>query len=91
MYAEKIRVPTPGVIAYRSLELLFSTHTFHFNCFYEDLIAYFTQIRCLSRGLCNLGGIFLFVFTFNPTAETGRCTYLRIVYREFLKGGKFRL
>ena len=35
---------TSHVIAYRSLELLFSTHTFHFNCV-------FTQIRCLSRVL----------------------------------------
>ena len=28
------------VIAYRSLELLFGTHTFHFNCFLRILIAY---------------------------------------------------
>ena len=31
---------TLHVIAYRSLELLFSTHTFHFNCFLRILIAY---------------------------------------------------
>ena len=42
---------TSHVIAYRSLELLFSTHTFHFNCFFEDFNCVFTQIRCLSRVL----------------------------------------
>ena len=42
---------TSHVIAYRLLELLFSTHTFHFNCFFEDLNCVFTQIRCLSRVL----------------------------------------
>ena len=42
---------TSHVIAYRSLELLFSTHTFHFNCFFEDLNCVFTQICCLSRVL----------------------------------------
>ena len=31
---------TSHVIAYRSLELLFGTHTFHFNCFLRILIAY---------------------------------------------------
>ena len=40
-----------ALIAYRSLELLFVTHTFHFNCFFEDLNCVFTQIRCLSRVL----------------------------------------
>ena len=39
------------VIAYRSLELLFGTHTFHFNCFFDDFNCLFTQIRCLSRVL----------------------------------------
>ena len=39
------------VIAYRLLELLFGTHTFHFNCFFEDFNCVFTQIRCLSRVL----------------------------------------
>ena len=39
------------VIAYRSLELLFGTHTFHFNCFFEDFNCVFTQICCLSRVL----------------------------------------
>ena len=39
------------VIAYQSLELLFGTHTFHFNCFFEDFNCVFTQIRCLSRVL----------------------------------------
>ena len=35
----------------RSLELLFGTHTFHFNCFFDDFNCVFTQIRCLSRVL----------------------------------------
>ena len=39
------------VIAYWSLELLFGTHTFHFNCFFDDFNCVFTQIRCLSRVL----------------------------------------
>ena len=39
------------VIAYQSLELLFGTHTFHFNCFFDDFNCIFTQIRCLSRVL----------------------------------------
>ena len=42
---------TSHVIAYRSLELLFGTHTFHFNCFFDDFYCVFTQIRCLSRVL----------------------------------------
>ena len=42
---------TSHVIAYRSLELLFCTHTFHFNCFFDDFSCVFTQIRCLSRVL----------------------------------------
>ena len=42
---------TSHVIAYLSLELLFGTHTFHFNCFFEDFNCVFTQIRCLSRVL----------------------------------------
>ena len=42
---------TSHVIAYRSLELLFGTHTFRFNCFFEDFNCIFTQIRCLSRVL----------------------------------------
>ena len=42
---------TSHVIAYRSLELLFGTHAFNFNCFIEDLNCVFTQIRCLSRVL----------------------------------------
>ena len=42
---------TSHVIAYRSLELLFGTHTFHFNCFFEDFNCVFTQIPCLSRVL----------------------------------------
>ena len=42
---------TSHVIAYRLLELLFGTHTFHFNCFFDDFNCAFTQIRCLSRVL----------------------------------------
>ena len=42
---------TSHVIAYRSLELLFPTHTFHFNCFFDYFNCVFTQIRCLSRVL----------------------------------------
>ena len=42
---------TLHVIAYRSLELLFRTHTFHFNCFFDYFNCVFTQIRCLSRVL----------------------------------------
>ena len=42
---------TSHVIAYRSLELLFGTHTFLFNCFCEGFNCVFTQIRCLSRVL----------------------------------------
>ena len=42
---------TSHVIAYRSLELLFDTHTFNFNCFFYDFNCLFTQIRCLSRVL----------------------------------------
>ena len=40
---------TSHVIAYRSTDLLFGTHTFNFNCFFEDFNCVFTQIRCLSR------------------------------------------
>ena len=40
---------TSHVIAYRSKELLFGTHTFNFNCFFDDFNCVFTQIRCLSR------------------------------------------
>ena len=53
---------TSHVIAYRSLELLFGTHTFHFNCFFEDFNCVVTQIRCLSRVLCTTKArIFLLV------------------------------
>ena len=69
-----------------SLELLFGTHTFHFNCFFEDFNCVFTQIRCLSRVLksCDLPVkpinssvlnaqmlIPLFIDT-NPTAESSK-------------------
>ena len=42
---------TSNVIAYRSLELLFGTYTFHFNCFFDDFNCVLTQIPCLSRVL----------------------------------------
>ena len=54
---------TSHVIAYRSLELLFGTHTFHFNCFFDDFYCVFTQIRCLSRVLGSGEEDFLRVFT----------------------------
>ena len=44
---------TSHVIAYRSLELLFGTYTFQFNCFFEDFNCVVTQIGCLSRVLIN--------------------------------------
>ena len=40
---------TSHVIAYRSTELLFGTHTFNFKCFFEDFNCLFMQIRSLSR------------------------------------------
>ena len=40
---------TSHVIAYRLAELLFGTHTFNFNCYFDDFNCVFTQIRCLSR------------------------------------------
>ena len=40
---------TSHLIAYRLTELLFGTHTFNFNCFFDDFNYVFTQIRCLSR------------------------------------------
>ena len=43
---------TSHVIAYWSLGLLFGTHTFHFNCFFDDFNRVFTQIHCLCRVLC---------------------------------------
>ena len=46
---------TSHVFTYWSSELLFGTHTFHFNCFFEDFNCVFTQIRCLSRMLENRG------------------------------------
>ena len=40
---------TSHVIVYQSTELLFGTHMFNFNCFFDDFNCIFTQIRCLSR------------------------------------------
>ena len=52
---------TSHVIAYRSLELLFGMHTFHFNCFFDDLNCVFTQIHCLTRVLlAYLGPAYVF-------------------------------
>ena len=45
---------TLHVIAYRSSELLYGTHTFNFNCFFDDFNCVFTQIRCLSRLLVSV-------------------------------------
>ena len=45
---------TSHVIAYRSTELLYGTHTVNFNCFFGDFDCVFTQIRCLSRLLSNV-------------------------------------
>ena len=52
---------TSHVIAYRSLELLFGTHTFNFNCFFDDSNCVFTQIRCLSRVLLDKASCFMLV------------------------------
>ena len=37
---------TSHEIAYRSLELLFGTYTFHFNCFFGDLCKYAAYLGC---------------------------------------------
>ena len=52
---------TSHVIAYRSLELLFGTHTFHFNCFLRILIAYSRKYAAY-LGCCP-AIIFLWCFT----------------------------
>ena len=46
------------VIAYRSTELLFGTHTFTFSCFFDGFNCVFTQISCLSRLLAYLKNTF---------------------------------
>ena len=51
---------TSHVIAYRSTELLFGTHTFNFNCFFDDFNCVFTQICCLSRLLPTVNQCHLF-------------------------------
>ena len=74
---------TSHVIAYRSLELLFGTHTFHFNCLFEDFNCVFTRICCLSRVLSNgLGGD-----TFTRNMTDGRQTDFdtKLIYPFFLK------
>ena len=50
---------TSHVIAYRSTELLFGTHTFNYNCFFDYFNCVFTQIRCLSRLLFQLSAFAL--------------------------------
>ena len=65
---------TSHVIAYRLLELLFGTHTFYFNCFFEEFNCVLTQIRCLSRVLffirCNISP------TENGGAENAKINFL---------------
>ena len=39
---------TSQVIAYQLLELLFGTHTFHFDCFFEDFNCVLTPIQGFS-------------------------------------------
>ena len=38
---------TSHVIAYRSSELLYGTHKFNFNCFFDDINCVFTHILIL--------------------------------------------
>ena len=52
-------------IAYQSLELLFGTHTFNSNCFFEDLNCVFTQKCCLSRVLMSGVKFYINVFLRN--------------------------
>ena len=42
------------------VRIAFGTHTFHFNCFFDDLNCIFTQIRCLSRVLPQLMGVYYY-------------------------------
>ena len=61
---------TSHVIAYRLTELLFGTHTFNFNCFFDDFNCVFTQIRCLSRLLIIISILYQFFFAFpNSTSQ----------------------
>ena len=46
---------TSHVIAYQSLELLYRTHTFHFNCFFEDFDCVFMKYAAY-LGCCKLFG-----------------------------------
>ena len=51
------------MLASKKTELLFGTHTFNFNCIFDDFKCVFTQIHCLSRLLGqNCGGQVAFVF-----------------------------
>ena len=60
---------TSHVIAYRSLELLFGTHTFHFNCFLRILIAYFGKyaayLGCCISLTCILRKVLEHIFASN--------------------------
>ena len=77
---------TLHVIAYRSLELLFGTHTFHFNCFFEDFNCVFTQIRCLSRVLVRFDKTsYLFIKT-RMTGKTAEIPERPMNNRETLIG-----
>ena len=70
---------TSHVIAYRSLELLFGTHTFHFNCFFEDSNCVFTQIRCLSRVLlyCVVYTHQFMTFPITTSTEKSHCQCMK--------------
>ena len=69
---------TSHVIAYRSLELLFGTHTFHFNCFFDDFNCVFTQILCLSRVLVG-GFVNQLIKKFWPNPEWFSSPSLRLM------------
>ena len=61
---------TSHVIAYRSFELLFGTHTFHFNCFFAYFNCVFSQIRCLSSGWYKAGNIITYINASGSTSSS---------------------
>ena len=71
---------TLHVIAYRSTELLFGTHSFNFNCFFDDFNCIFTQIRCLSRLLHNWSKCMLLAVTVSVKQYYGRFMAMRNVH-----------
>ena len=73
------------VIAYRSLELLFGTHTFHFYCFFEDFNCVFTQIRCLSRVLFTCINEFIKLVAKKTTIILGKPRILPLFLSSFNK------